>query len=305
MLQISLEYDNGPPDDPLPSNENIGLHTSRIKELKQLVNLYEDFGPKVTGIYCNTLKNEISCNRFEKETITQFEIMKKQLGDIANFCENVYENKPELACSDKLMVLEQLLDDIFSVDGSNEIVGVIFVERRITALALHGYLRSKWRIIRSTREENENNNIINDDDDRPIIKCDMIVRQSTQVFKYLHPSHHIETIGDTSITDDWLHKTKRVRDVLDGLRRRETNVLIATSVVEEGVDVDACSFVIVLDSIKTTKAYIQMKGRARKKNAKFFVFENVHPFSNFPSLSLRNAQDVERRVNKFIMLRDR
>ena len=33
--------------------------------------------------------------------------------------------------------------------------------------------------------------------------------------------------------------------------------MIATSVVEEGVDVDACEFVIVLDNLKTTKSYIQ------------------------------------------------
>lgn len=57
-----------------------------------------------------------------------------------------------------------------------------------------------------------------------------------------------------------------MKDVLNGLRNKSTNVLIATSVVEEGVDVESCSFVIAFDSIKTTKNYIQMKGRARQTN---------------------------------------
>ena len=46
---------------------------------------------------------------------------------------------------------------------------------------------------------------------------------------------------------------KETGEVLDRLRRREINLLLCTSVVEEGVDVDACSFVIVLDDLKTTK----------------------------------------------------
>jgi superfamily II DNA or RNA helicase len=78
-----------------------------------------------------------------------------------------------------------------------------------------------------------------------------------QVFKYLDRSHHY---ADDKIDDNWMHKIRNVKEVLDGLRTKRTNVLIATSVVEEGVDVDACSFVIVFDHIKSTKAYVQMKG---------------------------------------------
>ncbi len=46
--------------------------------------------------------------------------------------------------------------------------------------------------------------------------------------------------------------------MLDRLRNKEKNVLFATSVVEEGVDVESCSFVIAFDSIKTTKSYVQV-----------------------------------------------
>lgn len=46
---------------------------------------------------------------------------------------------------------------------------------------------------------------------------------------------------------------KKNEGVLDGLRIKHANVLIATSVVEEGVDVDACSFVIVFNHLHSTK----------------------------------------------------
>lgn len=58
------------------------------------------------------------------------------------------------------------------------------------------------------------------------------------------------------------------------------------------------------DSLRSTKGYIQMKGRARKKDAKFFVFRNVEDKeSTKSSLNLESAQDIERRVSQFIASR--
>lgn len=70
----------------------------------------------------------------------------------------------------------------------------------------------------------------------------------------------------------------------------------------QGVDVEACSFVISFDAIKTVKSYIQMKGRARQKNAKFFVFADNN-LSSQP-LSLNNALAVENMVQQFITHRE-
>jgi hypothetical protein len=102
---------------------------------------------------------------------------------------------------------------------------------------------------------------------------------------------------------DWLHETKRIKDVLDGLRTKKTNVLMATSVVEEGVDVEACAFVISFDNLKSTKAYVQMKGRARQHNAKFFVFQNMTPGITHPYLNLQSAQASDSRVRQYIETR--
>ena len=91
----------------------------------------------------------------------------------------------------------------------------------------------------------------------------------------------------------------KVRQVLKNLRCGEINVLIATSVVEEGVDVQACSFVAAFDSIDTIKSFVQMKGRARQHNAKFFVFE--HSGARLP---LNSLQEKETEILNVLKSRD-
>jgi ERCC4-related helicase len=47
------------------------------------------------------------------------------------------------------------------------------------------------------------------------------------------------------------------------------NVLIATNVIEEGLDVSECNLVICVNELVNVKAFIQMKGRARQKDSNF------------------------------------
>lgn len=118
------------------------------------------------------------------------------------------------------------------------------------------------------------------------------------MFKYLDQSHHYNNEKNDL---NWLHTKKAVKEVLDGLRSGKANVLIATSIVEEGVDIDACSFVIAFDSIQTTKAYVQMKGRARRQHAKFFVFQDTSPDAiSSPFINLHAAQLSNLRINRYI-----
>ena len=56
---------------------------------------------------------------------------------------------------------------------------------------------------------------------------------------------------------------RELKDVLLKFRTGEVNILIATNVVEEGLDVSECNLVICMNEMMNVKAFIQMKGRAR------------------------------------------
>lgn len=57
--------------------------------------------------------------------------------------------------------------------------------------------------------------------------------------------------------------------MLSKFKRGDVNVLIATNVIEEGLDVSECNLVICLNELLNVKAFIQMKGRARRFDSKF------------------------------------
>lgn len=78
-------------------------------------------------------------------------------------------------------------------------------------------------------------------------------------------------------------------------RVKNLNLLTATSVLEEGIDVPSCNFVVRFDPVQTYTSYIQSMGRARKKDAKFYA---MLPEKDFFKLSAKLDEFQE--VNKAI-----
>jgi hypothetical protein len=72
---------------------------------------------------------------------------KKYLEYISEFCAEKCKICPNGGKTEKLAVLEQLLEDIIESKGAENTVGVVFVDRRITALALYDYFRTRTREI--------------------------------------------------------------------------------------------------------------------------------------------------------------
>ena len=144
------------------------------------------------------------------------------------------------------------------------------------------------------------------------VKSSALVRKASSMFrvtrkseekkskKHQRDSVDVDEIEKEEATSLRQHEIS-IREVLSKMRRREINVLIATSVVEEGVDVQACSFVVVFDALTSLKAFIQMKGRARQKDAFFFVFEEEDVDND--AMPLSTVKDVEARVNEFLASR--
>ena len=56
---------------------------------------------------------------------------------------------------------------------------------------------------------------------------------------------------------------------IEDFKNDKINILIATSVIEEGLDVSSCNLVVSINEVLNVKSFIQTKGRARQKKSKF------------------------------------
>ena len=70
---------------------------------------------------------------------------------------------------------------------------------------------------------------------------------------------------------DGFMRSKEQNKILGSFKRGDFHILVATSVVEEGLDVCQCNLVVRFDGIKNYREYAQSKGRACAKDSKFII----------------------------------
>lgn len=79
------------------------------------------------------------------------------------------------------------------------------------------------------------------------------------------------TGGKVNYSSETEMNFKKQEEVLRQFRRHEFNLLIATCVVEEGLDIPKCNVVCRFDFPKSFRSYVQSKGRARAKDSSYYI----------------------------------
>jgi ERCC4-related helicase len=136
--------------------------------------------------------------------------------------------------SDKALTL---LEELLSIDESKT-MGIIFVEERVMVKMLSEILSINPGIMKK-------------------FKVGTMVGSSS----YSSKRKVVYDFGEKSDLK-----------ALQSFRSNKINLLIATSVLEEGIDVPACNLVICFDVPKTSKSFIQRRGRARMKDSRLILF---------------------------------
>ncbi|KAH7075677.1 dicer-like protein 2, partial [Paraphoma chrysanthemicola] len=69
-----------------------------------------------------------------------------------------------------------------------------------------------------------------------------------------------------------LAEPRNQQSTLEEFRGGRINLVLATSVLEEGIDISSCHLVICFEQPTNLKSFVQRRGRARKMRSQYFIF---------------------------------
>lgn len=173
---------------------------------------------------------------------------------------------------DRLAPKVEALIDLLASESSQSLTGLVFVEQRVwvaalaEVLSLHPKLQGRLNI-------------------GTFVGSSISSRRKTSIASLVEP--------------------KNQQDTLDKFRSGHTNLIVATSVLEEGIDVSECHLVICFESPKNLKSFVQRRGRARRVQSKYIVFSAREGKERAPATweklerEMKNAyEDDLRRIKK-------
>lgn len=155
--------------------------------------------------------------------------------------EEIFEDRSKILTnsSPKMQKLLCFLKQYVDSNPDNKLKALIFVKRRYTAKCIYHIIR---------RYANAHP------------KVD--IRPDFMVGIHNNMPEAIESILANKCNEQTLERFKR----------NEINLIVASSVLEEGIDLQACNLVVAYDSPETFRSYVQTKGRARMITSQYVLF---------------------------------
>uniref|UniRef100_A0A1Q3FBT5 Putative endoribonuclease dicer n=1 Tax=Culex tarsalis TaxID=7177 RepID=A0A1Q3FBT5_CULTA len=172
-----------------------------------------------------------------RSCITFCENLRHQLENVMQGLE--MKKKLTLFSSFKARQLIAQLERYYSAGRSRKTKTLIFVQRRFSAKVVYHLLK--------------------------------IYFSQTEDAETIVPDFMVGSNGSMPESIEQILSAKKDRRVLERFKKNETNVIVTTNVLEEGIDLQMCNSVIKFDHPETFASYEQSKGRARMKDSTYTV----------------------------------
>ncbi|KAI9707868.1 MAG: hypothetical protein M1820_004474 [Bogoriella megaspora] len=156
------------------------------------------------------------------------------LKDVAKCAKNI----PEIAAMELSPKAEGLID-LLCKESTTEFLGLVFVKQRVTVAAVAELLAQHPK----TRDR---------------FRLGTFVGSSTSSKRKFKFAEKVDLRGQQQSLQDF--------------REGQKNLIIGTSVLEEGIDVAACNSVTCFEAPENLKSFIQRRGRARMESSKYVIF---------------------------------
>lgn len=234
--------------------EEIGIYSFR----KALNNLFDDL---LTNLNSKRVQKHATVVAYIKNV---FDLLKSIVDDCVKRADDELNTNEILElCSGKLHCLFDLFRERRALkhEADSKFHAIVFAERKLTV----EYLADLF-------------NMLSKSDEYSYLKSGFVVGNSTYAAKE----------AGTLVDED----LQRQRHVIQAFGLHKINILFATKVIEEGIDIPKCNMVVRYNLPKTFGSYYQSKGRARHKDSTFYFLVDKDAAENYLT-DLKNFLQVE------------
>ncbi|KAH7122262.1 dicer-like protein 2 [Dendryphion nanum] len=202
--------------------------------------MMDELGPSPTDWYISQCieKYGEAVQSYDQQSPDWLENEKRHLS-------NILQKIPVLDCTSTPILLSDIsakvdiLIDVLVTEAGPDFTGIVFVEQRVWVIALAEIISLHPRT-------------------KDIFNVGTFVGTSNSAKRRLN-------IADTT-------EPRNQQTTLADFRLGKKNLIFATSVLEEGIDISSCRLVICFERPKNLKSFVQRRGRARKQESKYIIF---------------------------------